>query len=113
MKYSIIIADSKLIAKSDIKTWIDIGKKSIEPKSELSESLIEIINIIKSKFPKISNYKNSESYMIFEEYSDFFAIDIEYEDIEYLKKEILEIALEKGFAVLIGKENKIYKPTMK
>ena len=51
--------------------------------------------------------------MIFEEYSDFFVIVIEYEDIEYLKKEILEIALEKGFAVLIGKENKIYKPTMK
>lgn len=110
MKYSIIIADTKLLLKSEIKTWINIGKISIEPQAQTSKDILKIIDLIKLKYPDIPNNKGAENYLIFEKYADFFTMDIQYDTIEKMKEEIIEIALHNGFAVLIGKENKIYKP---
>jgi len=110
MKFSIVIADMKILTASDTKTWIGLSKKLAEPKTDTTPELKEIITLIKSGFPELPNTMVWGNYLIFEEFADFFTIDIDYDDIKRLEHEILDIALENGFAVLIGKENKIYKP---
>ena len=49
------------------------------------------------------------NYLIFEEYEKIVTIDIDYDNIDNLKSEILNIALNNDLVVLIGKENKIYR----
>lgn len=109
MKFSIIIADKSVLAASDRKTWLEISKRLSEPNSSVADGLKEVIESIKAKFPELPNKMVWGNYLIFEEYSDFFSMEIDYADMESLKKEVLDIALPKGFVVLIGKENKIYR----
>lgn len=109
MKFSIIIAEKKVITQSDTKTWIDISKNLNQNNTDATPILKNTINLIKSKFPEIPNKMVWGNYLIFEEYENIVAIDIDFDNIELIKTEILLIALSNDLAVLIGKENKIYR----
>lgn len=68
-----------------------------------------VIDLIKLRFPQLPNQMVWGNYLMFEEYEDIITIDIDHDDIDLLKKEILKIAFQNDLVVLIGKENKIYR----
>lgn len=109
MKYSIIIAEKNALSSSDTKAWIEISAKLQQTKVQATSVLKKSINQIISQFPEIPNTMVWESYLIFEEHRNAVVIDIDYENIDLLKNEILNIALHNDLAVFIGKENKIYR----
>lgn len=109
MKGSIIIAEKNILTESDIKSWIAISKKLGQANVKATSNVKNTIELIQSRFPEIPNKMVWGNYLIFEEHEDFAVIDIDYDNIEKLKNEVLNIALNNNLAVLIGKENKIYR----
>ncbi|WP_282148326.1 hypothetical protein [Algibacter lectus] len=109
MKYSIIISEKELLKDSDKITWIGISKKLDQKKTDATESLKNVIKLISLQFPELPNKMVWGNYLIFEEYEKIVVIDIDYENIDSIKNEILNIVLNEDLAVLIGKENKIYR----
>jgi hypothetical protein len=68
-----------------------------------------VITLNKTQFPELPNKMAWGNYLVFNEYANIVVVDIDYDDINLLKKEILKIAFENELVVLIGKENKIYR----
>lgn len=109
MKFSIIIAEKNIHTQSDVKIWINIGIKLGQSRIKATLNLTNVIDLIKLRFPELPNQMVWGNYVMFEEFNDIVTIDIDHDDIDLLKKEILKIALQNDLVVLIGKENKIYR----
>ncbi|QCW98867.1 hypothetical protein FGM00_01550 [Aggregatimonas sangjinii] len=109
MKGSIIIAEKNILVDSDTKSWIEISKKLEQNKVESTSNIKKVIKRIQSRFPEIPNKMVWGNYLIFEEHENIAVIDIDYNNLEKLKQDVLNIALNNNLAVLIGKENKIYR----
>lgn len=104
-----IIAEQNILTHSDVKIWMDISSKLEQSRVESTPNLKQVIALIKLRFPELSNQIVWGNYLVFDEHDDVVAIDIDYDNIDLLKKEILKIALHNDLVVLIGKENKIYR----
>lgn len=109
MKFSIIIAEKSILTQSDVKIWINVSIKLGQSKIKATPNLSNVIDLIKLRFPQLPNQMVWGNYLMFEEYDDIITIDIDHDDIDLLKKEILKIAFQNDLVVLIGKENKIYR----
>lgn len=109
MKFSIIIVEQNILTHSDVKIWMDISSKLEQSRVESTPNLKQVITLIKLRFPELPNQIVWGNYFVFDEHDDVVAIDIDYENIDLLKKEILKIALHNDLVVLIGKENKIHR----
>lgn len=108
MKYYISIAEKHLLSTSHRKTWLAVSDVQ-ENDTECTEILKDTEEEIKAKFPELPNKMVWGHYLIFNHHGAVLSIDIDYDDIDKIKKEILEIALRKDLMVLIGSEDKIYK----
>ncbi|GAA4147034.1 hypothetical protein GCM10022216_32620 [Sphingobacterium kyonggiense] len=108
MKYYISIAEKHLLSTSHRKTWLAVSDVE-EKETECAEILKETEEEIKTKFPELPNKMVWGHYLIFNHHGSVLSIDIDYDDIEAIKREILEIALRKDLMALIGSEDKIYK----
>ncbi len=109
MKFSIIIAEHHILHQSDIKIWMDIRIKLGQNRMKTTPNVAHVIDLIKLRFPELPNQMVWGNYLIFDEHDDIVAIDIDYDDIDLLKKEIFKIAFQNDLVVLVGRENKIYR----
>ncbi|TDQ11503.1 hypothetical protein [Pedobacter metabolipauper] len=110
MKYSIIVALSDSIAPTDYKAWTDIGKKIQQPPTVLNAVLKDAAQEIARSFPDLPSSIVWGNYLVFDEHGDFFVIDIDFENVELIRDTVFHVAEKRGLTVLIGKENKIYRP---
>lgn len=109
MKFSMIIAEQNILSHSDVKIWMDISSKLEQSTVEATPNLKQAIALVKTQFPELPNKIVWRNYLVFDEHDNIVAIDIDYDNIDLLKKEILKIALKNDLVVLIGRENKIYR----
>ena len=109
MKFSMIIAEQNILTQSDVKIWMDVGIKLDQSSMEATPGLKQAIAQIKTQFPELPNQIVWGNYLVFDEHGNIVTIDIDCDDIDLLKKEILKIAFQNDLVVLIGRENKIYR----
>ena len=115
MKYSVVVIRNEIISRfdKDKAAWWYVAFH-LEKFETQAPDLIKFAEKINQQFPELPNKMVWGNYLVptIDENCLVFEIDASPEQIDEIVLYIIHQANEQGFAVLDGKKDKIYRPTI-